>query len=59
MQDEAKRLSIFEAAMRLHESLDASEVVARVLELLPRLVDAHSWAVFVTTEQSNRLELVR
>lgn len=59
MQDEAKRPSIFEAAMRLHESLDASEVVARALELLPRLVDAHSWAVFVKTEQTNRLELVR
>jgi len=45
--------------MRLHQSLDASEVVARALEFLPELVDAQSWAVFVKTEQTNRLELVR
>lgn len=59
MQDEEVRPSIFEAAIRLHESLDASEVVARALEFLPGLVGAHSWAVFVKTEQTNRLELVR
>lgn len=59
MQDEAVKPSIFEAAMRLHESLDASEVVARALEYLPALVDAHSWAVFVKTEHTNRLDLVR
>src|SRR5262245_916821 len=59
MQEDAVRTSIFEAAMRLHESLDASEIVARALEFLPRLVDAQSWAVFMKTEQSNRLELVR
>ena len=59
MQDEAVGPSIFEAAMRLHQSLDASEVVARALEFLPELVDAQSWAVFVKTEQTNRLELVR
>jgi diguanylate cyclase (GGDEF)-like protein len=51
--------SIFDAAMRLHESLDASEIVARALEFLPRLVEAQSWAVFIKTEQNNRLELVR
>ena len=45
--------------MRLHQSLDASEVVARALEFLPELVDAQSWAVFIKTEQTNRLELVR
>ncbi len=45
--------------MRLHQTLDASEVVARALEFLPELVDAQSWAVFVKTEQTNRLELVR
>lgn len=59
MQDDAVRTSIFEAAMRLHESLDASEIVARALEFLPKLVDAQSWAVFIKTEQANRLELVR
>ena len=51
--------SIFDAAMKLHESLDASEIVARALEFLPGLVDAQSWAVFIKTEQTNRLELVR
>lgn len=51
--------SIFNAAMKLHESLDASEIVARALEFLPGLVDAQSWAVFIKTEQTNRLELVR
>lgn len=59
MQEEAVRASIFEAAMRLHESLDASEIVARALEVLPELVSAQSWAVFLKTEQGNRLELVR
>ncbi len=59
MQDEVVVSSIFEAAMRLHESLDASEIVARALEFLPGLVDAQSWAVFIKTEQTNRLELVR
>lgn len=59
MQEEAVRSSIYEAAMRLHESLDASDIVARALEFLPRLVDAESWAVFMKTEQTNRLELVR
>jgi diguanylate cyclase (GGDEF)-like protein len=59
MQEDEVRASIFEAAMRLHESLDASEVVARALEFLPGLVDAESWAVFMKTEQTNRLELVR
>jgi diguanylate cyclase (GGDEF)-like protein len=51
--------SIFNAAMKLHESLDASDIVARALEFLPGLVDAQSWAVFIKTEQTNRLELVR
>src|SRR5215217_4679037 len=59
MQDEVIRTSIFEAAMRLHETLDASEVVARALEILPNLVEAESWAVFLKAEQAERLELVR
>ena len=59
MQDQAVGASIFEAALRLHESLDASEIVARALEFLPGLVAAQSWAVFIKTEQTNRLELVR
>ncbi len=59
MQHEEVRKSIFEAATRLHESLDESQVVACALEFLPGLVDAESWAVFIKTEHTNRLELVR
>jgi diguanylate cyclase (GGDEF)-like protein len=59
MQDNIFRISIFEAAMRLHETLDASEVVARALEILPDLVEAESWATFLKAEQAERLELVR
>lgn len=59
MQEHEAKTSIFEAAMRLHESLDTSAIVTRALELLPELVDAQSWAVFIKTEHGNRLELVR
>ncbi|MFP5261583.1 MAG: diguanylate cyclase [Blastocatellia bacterium] len=59
MQDNIVRISIFEAALRLHETLDASEVVARALEILPDLVEADSWATFLKAEQAERLELVR
>ena len=59
MQEHEARTSIFEAAMRLHESLDASEIVTRALEFLSKLVDAESWAVFIKTEHATRLELVR
>ena len=58
MQDEGVGRSIFEGAVRLHESLDASEIVGRALEILTGLVEAQSWAVFIKTEQTNRLELV-
>src|SRR6476659_811678 len=59
MQEHEAKTSIFEAAMRLHESLDTSAIVTRALELLPELVDAQSWAVFIKTEHANRLELVK
>lgn len=59
MSEREARTSIFEAAMRLHESLDTSEIVTRALEFLPELVEAQSWAIFIKTEHSNRLELVR
>jgi diguanylate cyclase (GGDEF)-like protein len=59
MQDNVVRIPIFEAALRLHETLDASEVVARALEILPELVEAESWAAFLKAEQAQRLELVR
>jgi diguanylate cyclase (GGDEF)-like protein len=50
---------IFEAAMQLHGSLDASEVVSVAMEALPRLVQADSWAVFMKSEHADRLEVVR
>lgn len=59
MQGEFLTNSIFEAAMRLHESLDASDVVARAMSLLPGLIEADSWAIFLKAEQADRLELVR
>ena len=45
--------------MRLHKSLDAGEVVASAIELLPAVVQADSWAIFLKSEDANRLELVR
>lgn len=59
MDEDAVRSSIFEAVLRLHESLDVSEIAGRALESLSRLVDAHSWVVFVKSEQTGRLELVQ
>ena len=59
MQDEVLTESIFEAAMRLHESLEAGAVVASAIDLLPSIVQADSWAIFLKAEQSERLELVR
>ena len=59
MQDEALTELIFEAAMRLHESLEAGAVVASAIDLLPSIVQADSWAIFLKAEQSERLELVR
>src|SRR5215216_5657069 len=59
MQDDTVKTSVFEAAMRLHESLDASDVVARAMELLPALVEAESWALFLKSEHDERLDLVR
>ena len=59
MQDEVLTEPIFEAAMRLHESLEAGAVVASAIDLLPSIVQADSWAIFLKAEQSERLELVR
>ena len=59
MQDDLVKISIFEAAMRFHESLDPGEVVARALDVLPAVVEAESWAVFLKSEQADHLELVR
>ena len=59
MQDEILTTSIFEAAMRLHESLNASDILAEAMRLFPDLLDAESWAVYLKSEQADRLELVR
>jgi diguanylate cyclase (GGDEF)-like protein len=59
MLEESISESVFEAAERLHESLDPGEIVARAMRVLPTLVEAESWAVFLKTDQSERLELVR
>ena len=47
MQEGNVESSIFEAALRLHESLDPGEIVAHSIELLPGIVQAESWAVFL------------
>src|SRR4030095_14221016 len=59
MEEHEAKTPIFEAAMRVHESLDSGEIVTRALEFLTELVDTESWAVFIKTEHANRLELVR
>lgn len=59
MQEDDVATSIFEAAMQLHGSLDAGEVVSVAMEALPRLVQADSWAIFMKSEHADRLEVVR
>jgi len=59
MQEDAVTTLIFEAALRMHGSLDASEVVSVAIEALPRLVQADSWAIFMKSEHADRLEMVR
>lgn len=59
MQEDVVATKIFEAAMQLHGSLDAGEVVSIAMEALPRLVQADSWAVFMKSEHADRLEVVQ
>jgi diguanylate cyclase (GGDEF)-like protein len=59
MQEDVVATSIFEAAMQMHRSLDAGEVVSVAMDALPRLVQADSWAVFMKSEHADRLEVVR
>jgi diguanylate cyclase (GGDEF)-like protein len=59
MHDDVLSVSVFEAALRLHESLDASNVVARSVSLLSDMIEADSWAFFLKSDQLDRLELVR
>src|SRR3977135_2444143 len=58
MQEGVVTNSIFEAAMRLHETLDPDEVVARALAILPSLVEADAWSTYLKAEQFDRLDLV-
>jgi diguanylate cyclase (GGDEF)-like protein len=42
----------------LHFSLDISNVIDSALEYLPKLIQADAWALFVSTDDSERLEMV-
>lgn len=59
MQEDSLSVSIFEAAICLHNSLDAGDVVSETMKLLPRLVRADAWAFYLKAEKATRLELVR
>ena len=59
MRDGVLPVSIFEDALRLHESLDVSQVIEAAIKLLPTVVAAESWAVFLKAEQGDCLEMVR
>jgi diguanylate cyclase (GGDEF)-like protein len=59
VQKQDGTFSIFEAAMQLHESLDAGHVIGVAMRVLPALVEAQSWAIFLKAEQAERLELVQ
>jgi diguanylate cyclase (GGDEF)-like protein len=46
------------AVTSLHFSLDISNVIESALETLPRLIQADCWALFVSSQDSERLEQV-
>jgi len=58
-RDDTLPVSIFEATQRLHTSLDISEVVAQTMTLLPEILRADSYALYLKAEKASRLELVR
>ncbi len=58
-QEDTISVSVFEAAIGLHESLDAGEVIEVAMRVLPEMIQAESWAVFLKAEHSERLEMVR
>src|SRR5262249_13868045 len=45
------------AVNSLHFSLDSSKVIESALESLPRLIPAHSWAIFINSNDGERLEM--
>jgi diguanylate cyclase (GGDEF)-like protein len=59
VQDNCLTVSIFEAAMRIHESLEVGEVITQSMKVLSEAIEAHSWAIYLSAEKSNRLELCR
>jgi diguanylate cyclase (GGDEF)-like protein len=59
MQDDTLAVSIFEASMRLHDSLEATEIVAEAIKLLSSVTPADCWAVYMKAAQAERVELVR
>jgi diguanylate cyclase (GGDEF)-like protein len=59
MQDDTLAAWIFEASMKLHETLEASEIVAEAIRLLSGVTPADMWAIYLKAAQAERLELVR
>src|SRR5690242_9341051 len=59
MQDTGIQLSLFEAALALHRSLEPGEVIQRALDALSQLTRADAWAIFLKDAQAGHLELVR
>jgi diguanylate cyclase (GGDEF)-like protein len=45
--------------MRLHETLEASEIVAEAIRLLSGVTPADLWAIYLKAAQAERIELVR
>jgi diguanylate cyclase (GGDEF)-like protein len=59
MQDTGIQLSLFEAALALHRSLEPGDVIQRALDSLGQLIQADAWAIFLKDAQAGHLELVR
>jgi diguanylate cyclase (GGDEF)-like protein len=59
MQETGIQLSLFEAAVALHASLEPGEVIQRALDSLSRLIEADAWAIFLKDAQAGHLEMVR
>src|SRR5690349_7317521 len=59
MQETGIQLSLFEAAVALHATLEPGEVIQRALDSLSRLIEADAWAIFLKDAQAGHLEMVR
>lgn len=53
------RESIFEAAMRMHDSLNSADVMSAAVRMFRDLPEFGSWAIYLKSDQFDRLELVR